>query len=193
MISADIFHLRSLPHQVSVISSFIPPPNYLYSERELNPHSHNGYRIFLLLQLSLPQLCLQSGLYLHHIFRLRCSVSSLYTFLISKAWLGIPRLKGSPNLRNSTLRVSSEALNFRHLLRVYLKVLRVYLFHHPSIAPYKSFPCTEQETGETLFLLFCSQDRIRTCIFCFGHASSSACLGFLSSRLQNLTTVASPD
>jgi hypothetical protein len=29
-------------------------------------------------------------------------VSSLYTFLFSKASLGIPISKGSPNLRNST-------------------------------------------------------------------------------------------
>ena len=33
--------------------------------------------------------CLCSGLYLDHIFRFRSAPSSLYTFLISKAWLGI--------------------------------------------------------------------------------------------------------
>ena len=56
--------------------------------------------------------CLWSGLYLHHIFRFRCFVSSLYTFLISKAWLGITILQASPNLRNSTLKISLQALNF---------------------------------------------------------------------------------
>ena len=39
-------------------------------------------------------------------YRLRFSVSSLYTFPITRAWLGIPILKGSPNLRSSTLEIS---------------------------------------------------------------------------------------
>ena len=37
--------------------------------------------------------CLCSGLYLDHIFRFRSAPSSLYTFLISKAWLGISIFK----------------------------------------------------------------------------------------------------
>ena len=55
---------------------------------------------------------LWSGLYLHHTFRFRCSPSSLYTFKISLAWLGIAILQVSPNLRNYTHKVSQMRLNF---------------------------------------------------------------------------------
>ena len=55
---------------------------------------------------------LWSGLYLHHTFQFRCSPSSLYTFKISLAWLGIAILQVSPNLRNYTHKVSQMRLNF---------------------------------------------------------------------------------
>ena len=55
---------------------------------------------------------LWSGLYLHHTFQFRCSPSSLYTFKISLAWLGVAILQVSPNLRNYTHKVSQMRLNF---------------------------------------------------------------------------------
>ncbi len=54
---------------------------------------------------------LWSGLSLHHIFRFRCSPSSLYTFKITLAWLGIAILQVSPNLRSYTHKVSQMRLN----------------------------------------------------------------------------------
>ena len=59
-------------------------------------------------------ICLWSGLYLHHSFRLRCPPSSLYTFKIIsyQASLGITISQASPNLTGSTPIVSERALNF---------------------------------------------------------------------------------
>ena len=83
-----------------------------------------GWDFLTTIAFATKQYCLWSGLYLNHIFRLRFSVSSLYTFFISKAWLGITILKASPNLRSSTQRLSSWHSIFQ--------VLRVYQFHHPA-------------------------------------------------------------
>ena len=56
--------------------------------------------------------CLWSGLYLHHCSRFRCLPSSLYTFnsISTEAWLGISILQPSPNLTDSTPKISLRAL-----------------------------------------------------------------------------------
>ena len=61
---------------------------------------------------------LWSGLYLHHTFQFRCSPSSLYTFKISLAWLGIAILQVSPNLRSYIYKVSFIKLNFLSPVRL---------------------------------------------------------------------------
>ena len=50
--------------------------------------------------------CLQSGLYLNLGFRFRFSPSSLYTFSVSRTWLGIGILQRSPNLTSFIYRIS---------------------------------------------------------------------------------------
>ena len=109
-----------------------------YQRWELNPHEHTLNRFSY--HYGFHHLhSLWSGLYLHHIFQFRCSPSSLYTFLFSKASLGITILQASPNLRNSTPKVSLWALNFVNfntLIKAFMstsKVLHVYRFHHPDI------------------------------------------------------------
>ena len=83
----------------------------LYPKPESNRHSHY-WELDFLTTITFVTFRLWSGLYLHHIFQLRCSVSSLYTFLIFKAWLGIGILKLSQTLRNSTPFISKRALIF---------------------------------------------------------------------------------
>ena len=64
---------------------------YLCLGRDSNPHGPFGPRDFLTtMAFATVCICLWSGLFLHHgssIFR--CVVSSLCTFLLSKAWLKI--------------------------------------------------------------------------------------------------------
>lgn len=57
--------------------------------------------------------CSWSGLSLHRsVFRFRRHPSSLYTFRLVSAWLGIAILQGSPNLSDVIRTVSCTALLF---------------------------------------------------------------------------------
>ena len=96
-----------------------------YQRWELNPHEHTLNRFSYHYGFHHLHI-LWSGLYLHHIFQFRCSPSSLYTFLFSKASLGITILQASPNLRNSTPKVSQWALKL-------YSSLSCLPFHHSGI------------------------------------------------------------
>ena len=97
-----------LPYRVRIIKGIII---YKCEQGDLNSHRVAPNRFSYHHSFHYP-FGLWSGLSLHHTFQFRCSPSSLYTFKISLAWLGITILQVSPNLRNYTHKVSQIRLNF---------------------------------------------------------------------------------
>ena len=105
-----------------------------YQRWELNPHELKLNRFSYHYSFHYPH-GLWSGLYLHHISRFRCSPSSLYTFPLGLR--SVLPFQASPNLRNSTPKVSRWALNFVNfntLIKVLMSTFEVCHVYH-SITP----------------------------------------------------------